>query len=52
LGLPITCTELVIDGGWAGKPKGSLQILFERGWIDKLIGMDIQKRVELMQWEI
>ena len=20
--------------GWVGKPKGALQILFERGWID------------------
>ena len=25
----------VIKEGWCGKPKGSLQVLYERGWIDK-----------------
>jgi hypothetical protein len=34
LNLPITYTEEVTIEGWCNKPKGSLQILFERGWID------------------
>jgi hypothetical protein len=34
LGLPITQTEQVIGQGWMGHPKGSFQILFERGWMD------------------
>jgi hypothetical protein len=34
LNLPITCTKEIIEEGWVGKPKGSLQILYERGWID------------------
>jgi hypothetical protein len=34
LGLPITHTVEQIQEGWVGKPKGSLQILYERGWIN------------------
>ena len=34
-GLPVSIKEPVIEPGWVGKPKGALQILFERGWIDK-----------------
>jgi hypothetical protein len=34
LDLPITGTEEKIREGWVGKPKGSLQILYERGWVD------------------
>ena len=34
LGLPTTITEPVIVEGWKGKTKGSLQILYERGWIN------------------
>jgi hypothetical protein len=34
LNLPINCREDVVEEGWVGKPKGSFQILFERGWID------------------
>jgi hypothetical protein len=33
-GLPVTYQESRIVEGWVGKAKGSLQILFERGWID------------------
>jgi hypothetical protein len=36
LGLPITHTVEQIQEGWVGKPKGSLQILYERGWINPL----------------
>ena len=32
--LPLKKTETIIDEGWYHKPKGSLQILWERGWID------------------
>ena len=32
--LPIKYQEKVIKEGWVGKPKGSLQVLYERGWID------------------
>ena len=32
--LPIKRTVVKVDEGWYGKPKGSLQILYERGWID------------------
>ena len=32
--LPTKYEQQVIDEGWIGKPKGALQILFERGWID------------------
>ena len=34
LGLPTLLTEDNVDEGWVGKAKGSLQILFERGWIN------------------
>ena len=32
--IPLTKTITDIDEGWLGKPKGALQILYERGWID------------------
>ena len=32
--LPITIEEQEVKEGWLGKPKGMLQILWERGWID------------------
>ena len=35
-GLPIKYTKKVIKEGWVMKPKGALQILYERGWIDPL----------------
>jgi hypothetical protein len=34
LDLPITFTKEVIQEGWANKSKGTVQLLFERGWID------------------
>jgi hypothetical protein len=34
LNLPVDYTEDVIEEGWLNKPKGSLQILYERGFID------------------
>jgi hypothetical protein len=34
LNLSITCTEEITIEGWVNKPKGLLQILFERGWIN------------------
>ena len=30
----IKVKEEIIEEGWVGKPKGSLQVLFKRGWID------------------
>ena len=33
-GLATKFTEEKIDEGWLNKPKGSLQLLYERGWID------------------
>ena len=44
LNLPIEYTEEVIKEGWAGKPKGSLQILYEQGWINHLNYLHIQKK--------
>ena len=35
-GIPTKFTRRVIKEGWKLKPKGSLQILFERGWINPL----------------
>ena len=32
--LPTKYEQQIIDEGWVGKPKGALQILFKRGWID------------------
>ena len=32
--LPLKKTEEIIEEGWYSKPKGSLQLLWERGWID------------------
>ena len=32
--LPVKYQKKKIQFGWVGKPKGALQILFERGWID------------------
>ena len=34
IGLPIEETKQKVIEGWEGKPKGLLQILWERGWID------------------
>ena len=35
-GLPTKYTKKIIKEGWVSKPKGAIQILFERGWIDPL----------------
>jgi hypothetical protein len=35
LDLPIKYSEESLEEGWVGKPKGSLQLLYERGWIRK-----------------
>jgi hypothetical protein len=32
--ISITVQEQEVKGGWLGKPKGMLQILWERGWIN------------------
>ena len=32
--LPLKRTVAKMNEGWNGKPKGSLQVLYERGWID------------------
>ena len=32
--IPITSNEDIILEGWVNKPKGAIQILFERGWLD------------------
>ena len=32
--LPIKFSTEIIEEGWLGKPKGSFQIFFERGWLD------------------
>ena len=32
--LPIRFTEKFVREGWVGKPKGTLQVLYERGWIN------------------
>ena len=32
--VPITSNEDIIVKGWVNKPKGAIQILFERGWLD------------------
>ena len=34
LNLPITKEEAKIIEGWVGKPKGALQLLYERGWVN------------------
>ena len=31
----LACDLEVVEEGWLGKPKGLLQVLWERGWIDK-----------------
>jgi hypothetical protein len=36
LSLSVTYLKDVIREGWIGKPKGALQILYERGWIDPM----------------
>ena len=33
-GLPLTVTDAKVKEGWMNKPKGAIQILFERGWLD------------------
>jgi hypothetical protein len=35
LGIPIESNEQEIERGWLGKPKGLLQVLWERGFIDE-----------------
>ena len=34
-GIELTCQIDVVEEGWMGKPKGLLQVLWERGWIDE-----------------
>ena len=34
LGISLHQQTEVIQEGWQGKPKGALQVLFQRGWID------------------
>ena len=34
LGISTKYSEEAISEGWSGKPKGSLQVLFERGWLN------------------
>ena len=34
-GVELTSEVEVIEEGWCGKPKGLLQVLWERGWIDE-----------------
>ena len=52
--LPMKYQKKVIKEGWAGKQKGSLQILFKQGWINPLCvdeytakGKEVSGRVEL-----
>ena len=33
--IELTCRIEVIEEGWVGRPKGLLQVLWERGWIDE-----------------
>ena len=50
LDLPIKFTYEKTITGWVGKPKGSLQILYERGWIDpdKLSGYTEKRKMSEM----
>ena len=34
-GILLTCSVEVVEEGWLGKPKGLLQVLWERGWVDE-----------------
>ena len=34
-GISLTCEEEVVEEGWLEKPKGLLQVLWERGWVDE-----------------
>ena len=34
LNIPTTASIQVVKEGWINKPKGAIQVLFERGWID------------------
>ena len=33
--IELTCNIEVVEEGWLGKPKGLLQVLYERGWINE-----------------
>ena len=33
--IELTCQVEVIEEGWGGRPKGLLQVLWERGWVDE-----------------
>ena len=33
--IELTCRIEVVEEGWVGRPKGLLQVLWERGWIDE-----------------
>ena len=33
--IELTCSVEVVKEGWLGKPKGLLQVLWERGWINE-----------------
>ena len=38
----VTITSQNVRLGWVGKPKGMLQILFERGYIDPSSSLDLE----------
>ncbi len=45
----MTVKEYQVKEGWLGKPKGMLQILWERGWIDStqvVIGRGVIQKME------
>jgi hypothetical protein len=47
--LVTTTEECQVKEGWLGKPKGMLQILWERGWIDStqvVIGRGVIQKME------
>jgi hypothetical protein len=57
--LVTTTEECQVKEGWLGKPKGMLQILWERGWIDStqvVIGRGVIQKMEKKRlwwgWEI
>jgi hypothetical protein len=47
-GVPVSLETVGISEGWEGKAKGSLQILFERGFVDptKIVDRDLKKVTE------
>jgi hypothetical protein len=51
LNLPVECEHEVVKEGWVGKTKGSLQVLYERGWVEESKWKEYSTKGRKMRWD-